>query len=127
MRSIRTRLVLLGPGLILMVTAILTGVIAVNASRVLHMTLENALSQQIRQGSDLFLNFLKWQSMNLEVWENQPIVKVFFKSPALAVLSRSGLEAYLSRACDQVAPLSVEVRIITARLPHVAAAERPLK
>src|SRR5512143_3489586 len=111
MRSIRTRLVLLGAGLILMVTAILTGVIAVNASRVLHMTLENALSQQIRQGSDLFLNFLNWQSMNLEVWENQPIVKVFFKSPALAVLSRSGLEAYLNRACDK-APWIADILLV---------------
>jgi signal transduction histidine kinase/DNA-binding response OmpR family regulator/HPt (histidine-containing phosphotransfer) domain-containing protein len=111
MRSIRTRLVLLSAGLILMVTAILTGVIAMNASRVLHSTLENALSQQIRQGSDLFLNFLKWQSMNLEVWENQPIVKVFFKSPALAVLSRSGLEAYLSRACDQ-APWIADILLV---------------
>jgi len=111
MRSIRTRLVLLSAGLILMVTAILTGVIAMNASRVLHSTLENALSQQIRQGSDLFLNFLKWQSMNLEVWENQPIVKVFFKSPALAVLSRSGIEAYLSRACDK-APWIADILLV---------------
>jgi signal transduction histidine kinase/CheY-like chemotaxis protein len=94
-----------------MVTAILTGVIAVNASRVLHSTLENALSQQIRQGSDLFLNFLKWQSMNLEVWDNQPIVKVFFKSPALAVLSRSGLEAYLSRTRDK-APWIADILLV---------------
>ena len=111
MRSIRTRLVLLGAGLILMVTAILTGVIAVNASRVLHSTLENALSQQVRQGSDLFLNFVKWQSMNLEVWDSQPIVKVFFKSPALAVLSRSGLEAYLSRACEK-APWIADILLV---------------
>lgn len=127
MRSIRTRLVLLGLGLILMVTAILTGVIAVTASRVLHMTLENALSQQIRQGSDLFLNFLKWQSMNLEVWESQPIVKVFFKSPALAVLSRSGLEAYLSRACDQ-APWIADILLVdhdTVLYDHAFPRARP--
>jgi len=111
MRSIRTRLVLLSAGLILMVTAILTVVIAVNASRVLHSTLENALSQQIRQGSDLFLNFLKWQSLNLEVWDSQPIVKVFFKSPALAVLTRSGLEAYLNRACDK-APWIADILLV---------------
>jgi PAS domain S-box-containing protein len=111
MRSIRTRLVLLSAGLILMVTAVLTVVIAVNASRVLHSTLENALSQQIRQGSDLFLNFLKWQSMNLEVWDSQPVVKVFFKSPALAVLTRSGLEVYLNRACDQ-APWIADILLV---------------
>jgi signal transduction histidine kinase/CheY-like chemotaxis protein len=104
-------LVLLGAGLILLVTAILTGVIAVNASRVLHSTLQNAMSQQIRQGSDLFLNFLKWQSMTLEVWENQPIVKVFFKSPALAVLSRSGLEVYLSRAREK-APWIADILLV---------------
>jgi len=33
----------------------------------------------------------------------------------------------ISRAFDQVAPLSVEVRRMVARLPQVAAAERPLK
>jgi signal transduction histidine kinase/DNA-binding response OmpR family regulator/HPt (histidine-containing phosphotransfer) domain-containing protein len=111
MRSIRTRLVLLSAGLILIVTAILTVVIAVNASRVLHSTLENALSQQIKQGSDLFLNFLKWQSLTLEVWDSQPIVKVFFKSPALAVLTRSGLEAYLNRACDK-APWIADILLV---------------
>lgn len=111
MRSIKTRLVLLSAGLILMVTAILTGVIAMNASRVLHATLGNALSQQIRQGSDLFLNFLKWQSLNLEVWDSQPIVKVFFKSPALAVLTRSGLEAYLNQACEK-APWIADILLV---------------
>jgi len=109
------------------VTAALTGVIAVNASRVLHSTLENALSQQIRQGSDLFLNFLKWQSMNMEVWDNQPIVKVFFKSPALAVLSRSGLEAYLSRTCDQ-APWIADILLVdhdTVLYDHAFPRARP--
>ena len=105
MRSIRTRLVLLSVGLILMVTAILTVVIAVNASRVLHSTLENALSQQIRQGSDLFLNFLKWQSLNLEVWENQPIVKVFLKSPALAVPHLQGQGLPFQKVQKKIAPL----------------------
>ena len=111
MRSIRTRLILLSAGLILMVTVILTVVIAVNASGVLHSTLESALSQQIRQGSDLFLDFLKWQSLNLEVWESQPIVKVFFKSPALAVLTRSGLEAYLNKDCDK-APWIADILLV---------------
>jgi signal transduction histidine kinase/CheY-like chemotaxis protein len=111
MRSIRTRLVMLSAGLILMVNVILTVVIAVNASRVLHSTLESALSQQIRQGSDLFLNFLKWQSLNLEVWDSQPIVKVFFKSPALAVLTRSGLEAYLNQACEK-APWIADILLL---------------
>jgi signal transduction histidine kinase/CheY-like chemotaxis protein len=127
MRSIRTRLVLLSVGLILMVTAILTVVIAVNASRVLHSTLENALSQQIRQGSDLFLNFLKWQSLNLEVWENQPIVKVFLKSPALAVLTRSGLEAYLNRAIDK-APWIADILLVdhdTVLYDHAFPVARP--
>jgi signal transduction histidine kinase/CheY-like chemotaxis protein len=127
MRSIRTRLVLLSVGLILMVTAILTVVIAVNASRVLHSTLENALSQQIRQGSDLFLNFLKWQSLNLEVWENQPIVKVFLKSPALAVLTRSGLEAYLNRAIDK-APWIADILLVdhdTVVYDHAFPVARP--
>ncbi|MBI5578456.1 MAG: response regulator [Deltaproteobacteria bacterium] len=110
-----------------MVTAILTGVIAMNASRVLHSTLENALSQQIRQGSDLFLNFLKWQSLNLEVWDSQPIVKVFFKSPALVVLSRSGLEAYLSRACDK-APWIADILLVdhdTVLYDHAFPRARP--
>ena len=127
MRSIRTRLVLLSTGLILMVTVVLTVVIAVNASRVLHSTLENALSQQIRQGSDLFLNFLKWQSLNLEVWENQPIVKVFLKSPALAVLTRSGLEAYLNRAIDK-APWIADILLVdhdTVVYDHAFPVARP--
>jgi signal transduction histidine kinase/DNA-binding response OmpR family regulator/HPt (histidine-containing phosphotransfer) domain-containing protein len=127
MRSIRTRFVLLSVGLILMVTAILTVVIAVNASRVLHSTLENALSQQIMQGSDLFLNFLKWQSLNLEVWENQPIVKVFLKSPALAVLTRSGLEAYLNRAIDK-APWIADILLVdhdTVLYDHAFPVARP--
>jgi HAMP domain-containing protein len=113
-------LVLLSAGLILMVTVVLTVVIAVNASGVLHSTLENSLSQQVRKGTDLFLNFLKWQSLTLEVWDNQPVVKVFFKSPALAVLTRSALEAYFNLACDK-APWIADILLVdhdTVRYDH---------
>ena len=111
MRSIKTRIILVTVGLILLVVVVLTGVIATNSSKAMHETLENELDQRARQASNLFLNFLKWQATNLEAWNNQPIVKVFFKSPALAVMSRSGLQTYLRKACEN-APWIADILLL---------------
>ncbi len=98
--SIKISIILVTVGLILLVVTVLTAVISTNASKAMQQTLEDELDQKVRQGSFLLMNFLKWQTTNLEVWNNQPIVKVFFKSPALAVMSRSGLQAYLRKVCE---------------------------
>lgn len=100
MKSLRTKLVLITAGLIVLIVSVLTYTIVLNAANILRSELNRELVQNVRQGVALFSNFLEWQHVNLELWNAQPIVKVFFKSPALVTLSRSGLESYFSQTLE---------------------------
>ncbi|SLM28310.1 putative Histidine kinase [Desulfamplus magnetovallimortis] len=97
MHSIKTRLVLGVTCLIMGVVIPLTIATSINSSKLLQTVVERELPQRVSQGRELFLVFLKWQSMNLELWNDHPIVNIFFKNPAMATLSRSGLEAHLNQ------------------------------
>lgn len=98
MRSIKTKLVLITAGLIILIVSVLTTTIVLNATKSLKRELERNLSQHVRQGLAVFSTFLEWQQVNLELWNTQPVVKIFFKNPAMAVLSRQGLAAYFEQA-----------------------------
>ena len=98
--------------LIVGVVMALTITTAIHASRQFHAVLERELPQRLNQGQNLFLVFLKWQSMNLEVWNDHPIVKIFFKNPAMATLSRSGLEAHLNRTMNK-SPWIADILLIS--------------
>ncbi|GAK49530.1 multi-sensor hybrid histidine kinase [Candidatus Moduliflexus flocculans] len=85
-------------GLIILIVSVLTAAIVLNAANILTTAMERELSQHVTQGIAVFTTFLEWQQVNLELWNAQPIVNVFFNSPALATLSRPGLEAYFKQA-----------------------------
>ncbi len=112
MHSIKNRLILVITGLLLFVIVALTVVTGLDSSRLMHDVLDRELRQNVRQGRELFLNFLKWQSMNLELWNDHPITHIIFENPALANLSRSGLETALERTIER-APWISNVLLIS--------------
>jgi len=83
--------------LIIAVVSVLTGAIVFYSVNKLKAELNHNLVSNLRQSGETFRRFLKEIRIRQEMWNSQPIVRIFFTSPALSAISLSGLSAFFKK------------------------------
>ena len=84
-------------GLLVSVVSLLTLAMSLHSSHILKAELNRQLNGNVRQGIETFRRFQEEVNIKLALWSSQPIVHVFFTSPALAAVSRAGLAAFFAK------------------------------